>query len=368
MPSPFKAVLFDHDGTLVDSEAVHYGIWAKVLAPYGLQLTLAQYELYYAGVPTSANALDLVARYGVAEDPVTLEAVKNKATLEYLQQSSFPLMPGVRAALALLGTRGLRMAVVTGTKTFAVASSLRAHALTEWFETVVSSDDVRLSKPAPDCYLLAMERMGLQPHECVALEDTEHGVASAAAAGVACIAIPTALSEKHDFSKAMQVLPSMEAAVQWVLSGGSHDGMRSVTTFSNEAHRQQVIHLWETVFGYEAAHNTPSLAIDKKLQVQDGLFFVALVKGVVVGTILAGYDGHRGWLYSVAVHPAHRKQGHGTALIRHAERALTARGCMKINLQIIGGNEAVSGFYASLGYAIEPRVSMGKRIAENAKL
>lgn len=138
-----------------------------------------------------------------------------------------------------------------------------------------------------------------------------------------------------------------------------------ITSYINETHRPQVSQLWETVFGYETAHNTPSLAIDKKLEARDGLFFVALAENSVIGTILAGYDGHRGWLYSVAVHPTHRKKGIGTALVAHAERALTERGCMKINLQIVSGNEGVAAFYESLGYEVEKRVSMGKRIVKN---
>ena len=147
-----------------------------------------------------------------------------------------------------------------------------------------------------------------------------------------------------------------------------HAAMQSITSYSNQTHRQQVIQLWETVFGYETAHNTPALAIDKKLEARDGLFFVALVEGTVVGTILAGYDGHRGWLYSLAVHPSHRHQGLGAALVGCAEQALTERGCMKINLQIMSGNERVGGFYESLGYAVEQRVSMGKRIVQNIPL
>lgn len=147
-----------------------------------------------------------------------------------------------------------------------------------------------------------------------------------------------------------------------------HVSMPPITSYSNEAHRHQVIGLWETVFGYDTAHNAPSLAIDKKLAVQDGLFFVAIVEGVIVGTILAGYDGHRGWLYSVAVRPSHRNKGLGAALVNHAERALTERGCMKINLQITSGNEGVSAFYESLGYAVEKRVSMGKCITQNISL
>ncbi|WP_099236722.1 GNAT family acetyltransferase [Pseudomonas sp. ICMP 460] len=135
--------------------------------------------------------------------------------------------------------------------------------------------------------------------------------------------------------------------------------------YRDRQHRAQVVALWEEAFGYDTAHNLPSLAIDKKLAVNDGLFFVATDKKAVIGTVLAGYDGHRGWLYSVAVHADYRRHGLGASLVRHAEQALTALGCMKINLQITGGNDAVVGFYEALGYAVEPRISLGKKIAEN---
>jgi ribosomal protein S18 acetylase RimI-like enzyme len=141
--------------------------------------------------------------------------------------------------------------------------------------------------------------------------------------------------------------------------------MDVIANYSNEHHRAPVMALWETVFGYETAHNAPGLAIDKKVAVNDGLFFVALAGNVVVGTVLAGYDGHRGWLYSVAVHPAHRGKGLGAKLVRHAEGALTERGCMKINLQIVSTNEGVKSFYEALGYSVEPRISMGKKIESN---
>lgn len=139
----------------------------------------------------------------------------------------------------------------------------------------------------------------------------------------------------------------------------------TIKLFDNHVHRDQVMALWKAVFGYESAHNDPSLVIDKKVAAYDGLFFVAIIENKVIGTIMAGYDGHRGWIYSVAVHPEHRKQGIGSLLVAHAERALTGRGCLKINLQIVAGNEPVAAFYASLGYAVEPRVSMGKRIQAN---
>ena len=139
----------------------------------------------------------------------------------------------------------------------------------------------------------------------------------------------------------------------------------TVFPFDNAAHRSQVMEVWRASFGYDTAHNEPGLVIDSKLVMNDGLFFVAVEGSEVVGTVMAGYDGHRGWLYSVSVRPSHRKRGVGTLLVGHAERSLAARGCLKINLQIIESNAALAPFYAAMGYRVEPRVSMGKLLPEN---
>jgi ribosomal protein S18 acetylase RimI-like enzyme len=139
----------------------------------------------------------------------------------------------------------------------------------------------------------------------------------------------------------------------------------AVVPFQDAAHRAKVIALWTAVFGYEAAHNQPAPVLDKKLAVDDGLLFVAVSGQEVIGTVMAGYDGHRGWIYSVAVSPDHRRKGVGSQLVAVAERALAARGCVKINLQIMEGNERVTAFYAALGFSVEKRISMGKRINES---
>jgi len=140
--------------------------------------------------------------------------------------------------------------------------------------------------------------------------------------------------------------------------------MPNVLTYNDALHRDAVIRLWRDVFAYPTAHNRPELTLARKLAV-DQLLFVAVDADTVVGTTMAGYDGHRGWLYSVAVHPGWQKRGIGGALVRHAEAALIALGCLKINLQITAGNEAVVAFYERLGYVVEPRVSMGKVIIAN---
>jgi ribosomal protein S18 acetylase RimI-like enzyme len=93
----------------------------------------------------------------------------------------------------------------------------------------------------------------------------------------------------------------------------------------------------------------------------DGLFFVAEgPAGEVQGTVMAGYDGHRGWLYAVAVEPGLRQRGVGRALVEHACAELAARGCGKVNLQVREDSEAVAAFYEALGFVREPRISLGR--------
>ncbi|MBI6633839.1 GNAT family acetyltransferase [Pseudomonas paralactis] len=186
-------------------------------------------------------------------------------------------------------------------------------------------------------------------------------------AGVTVLSVPSSLTAEPFYSKLgfHTVRDVYHGNERTLVMEKTLLSRHPIGAYCDRQHRAQVIELWQQAFGYDTAHNLPSLAIDKKLAVNDGLFFVATDKKAVIGTILAGYDGHRGWLYSVAVHADYRRHGLGSSLVRHAEQALTALGCMKINLQITGGNDVVVGFYEALGYGVEPRISMGKKIAGN---
>lgn len=135
-----------------------------------------------------------------------------------------------------------------------------------------------------------------------------------------------------------------------------------IREFEEAKHRDETIALWRRVFNYTSPHNEPEFVLDKKRAAGDGLLFVAEAEGRIVGIIMAGYDGHRGWLYALAVSPECRGRGIGSRLVRHAEAQLRKKGCPKINLQIMDGNEGVAAFYRKLGYEIEPRISMGKKI------
>lgn len=105
-----------------------------------------------------------------------------------------------------------------------------------------------------------------------------------------------------------------------------------------------------------------------KTDFQPNLFLIGTLDGKVAATVMAGYEGHRGWINLLAVDPDHQRAGLGRAIMRDAERRLLALGCPKVNLQVRAGNEAVVRFYEKLGYAVEDRVSMGKRMTGEADM
>lgn len=126
--------------------------------------------------------------------------------------------------------------------------------------------------------------------------------------------------------------------------------------------RASVIQLWTEIFPDDPPWNQPELVIDQKLTVQPELFIVAVIDGVLVGTILAGYDGVRGWVHKLAVHPDYRRRGLASKLMNRAEAGLKALGCTKLNFQVRASNTEVLQFYETLGYGVEERVSLGKRL------
>jgi ribosomal protein S18 acetylase RimI-like enzyme len=127
-----------------------------------------------------------------------------------------------------------------------------------------------------------------------------------------------------------------------------------------EADCGQLEALWSRAFPNDPARNAPALVIAQKRQVQPELLLVAEVGDLLVGAVIAGYDGVRGWIYHLAVDGPWRRRGIATALVRRAEEALTALGCPKVNLQVRASNAEVVPFYRQLGYEVQDLVSMGR--------
>ncbi|HVT81972.1 MAG TPA: GNAT family acetyltransferase [Phycisphaerae bacterium] len=125
-----------------------------------------------------------------------------------------------------------------------------------------------------------------------------------------------------------------------------------------------VIALWQAC-GLVVPPNNPQKAIERKMKWQPDLFLVAESAGEILGTVMAGYEGHRGWINYMAVAPASQKIGIGRQLMLAAEEKLRALGCAKINLQIRKTNAQVMQFYERLGFTEDHDISMGKRLIDD---
>jgi ribosomal protein S18 acetylase RimI-like enzyme len=134
-----------------------------------------------------------------------------------------------------------------------------------------------------------------------------------------------------------------------------------------EKDKDGVVGLWREVFPDNSPWNIPEEDIELKLKIQRELFLIAEIKGEIVGTAMAGFDGHRGWVYYVAISKKHRRRGIGRALMERVEKDLRAAGCTKLNLQVRASNSEVVEFYKRLGYDVEDRVSMGKLLTGDKK-
>lgn len=127
---------------------------------------------------------------------------------------------------------------------------------------------------------------------------------------------------------------------------------------------KDVIELWSQC-GLVAPQNNPERDIERKLKVNPEWFLVGELKGKIIATCMAGYEGHRGWINYLAVSPQYRRQGFATQMMREAERILKDVGCPKINLQIRSSNKDVIEFYEAIGFKKDDVVSMGKRLVKD---
>lgn len=185
-PGTFRAYLFDCDGTVVDSMPLHYIAWKKALDEWNCPF---DEELFYAwgGRPVTEIIAALNHRHGLTM-PVEATAVRKESHY-------FHLLPQLKPVPEVLEHihhqhRRIPFAVVSGSNRESVFKSLTTTNLLDKFDTIVTSEDYENSKPAPDAFLLAAERLGVAPADCLVFEDAEIGIQAATAAGMASVRVP----------------------------------------------------------------------------------------------------------------------------------------------------------------------------------
>lgn len=131
-----------------------------------------------------------------------------------------------------------------------------------------------------------------------------------------------------------------------------------------EKYQEQVVELWQAC-GLTVPWNDPRKDIQRKLTKDPELFLIGLIDGLVVASVMGGYEGHRGWINYLAVNPELQKKGYGRQLMEAVEKKIAAQGSPKINLQIRSSNVDVIAFYKAIGYEQDDVVGMGKRLVSD---
>ncbi|MEC3880390.1 HAD family hydrolase [Parapedobacter sp. 10938] len=194
----WKAVLFDLDGTLIDSEWFYYKAWRKALEHYGFALGSDMWLHELAG-KTDSQALEyLHSNYGFTVDKAAFNDRTRAIIAELHEVETVSLMPGATDLINFLHQRELIMAVVTSSKREVANYHLERNDLRHFFSTVVSRTDVHQPKPNPEPYLRCVAQLGLEHEDCLVMEDSVTGATAAKAAGLTCFGVQTHLSIRQE--------------------------------------------------------------------------------------------------------------------------------------------------------------------------
>ncbi|GMO64708.1 MAG: HAD family phosphatase [Rickettsiales bacterium] len=178
-----KAILFDMDGVLIEAKDWHYEALNRALILFGYEITRSEHLSLYDGLPTKDKLKKLSLEKGLPEELHSfINEMKQQYTIEIIQSKCRPRF-NHEFALSKLKAEGYRLACCSNSIRMTIEMMLSKAKLSDYLEFMLSNQDVKNSKPAPDIYQKAMEKMGLQPNECLICEDNENGIAAALASG-----------------------------------------------------------------------------------------------------------------------------------------------------------------------------------------
>ncbi len=209
-----KAVIFDMDGVLVDSEPVHFEATRLLMHEHGIVYTSADEERYF-GCTDRQMFLDLRQRYELRPEVDDLADAWIERVVSLLPKRVVP-MPGVPAVLDRLRASGLRLALASSSSPAIIRTTIQGLGLGTAFEVTVSGRDVASGKPAPDIFKETARRLGLEAPECLVVEDSQNGLRASMAAGMPCLVIPCASTRHQDFTGASARLASLLDAPAWL--------------------------------------------------------------------------------------------------------------------------------------------------------
>lgn len=204
-----KAVLFDMDGLMIDSEPLHLQAFNSVLEKYGKHLTEEENTKRYIGTPDVDGARDMVIRFNLPISAEELVLAKREKTKQLLRNNIVAQL-GLMELLTELKKGGYKIAIASSSQLETIEIIVDELKVTSLIDASSSTGEVKRGKPAPDVYLLAAKKLGVEPLECLVLEDAPKGVQAGKAAGMKVFAIPSEYTKGEDFSLADKVLNSLD--------------------------------------------------------------------------------------------------------------------------------------------------------------
>ena len=208
MNREFRAIIFDFDGTIVDTETPAYEAWRSVFEDYGCELPV---EVWADCIGTADSGFDpflyLGEQVGRQLDRQAVQAERRHRNRELMVRQE-PL-PGVREWLQDGTDLGMKFGIASSSPRRWIIPLLSQFELSDWFHAVAAGDEVLKTKPDPQVYRLAAQRLGVKPSQAIAIEDSPNGVMAAVAAGLLCVAVPNTMTAGLDFQQADFVFPSL---------------------------------------------------------------------------------------------------------------------------------------------------------------
>ena len=184
-----KAVLFDMDGVLIDTEKYLTQFWQQAAAEAGLSLTMEDcYQ--FRSFASKLASVAFQEKYGKEYDYFSIRARRKKLMKDHIEKNGIEIKPEVKETLQKLKEKGLQLAVVTATDEERTKQYLTEIGIYDWFDSIICATMVERGKPFPDVYLYACEKIGYRPEECMAVEDSPNGIRSASDAGCKTVMVP----------------------------------------------------------------------------------------------------------------------------------------------------------------------------------
>lgn len=196
-----KAVIFDMDGVIIDSELQHGKAALRVFHTYGVDVGL-EYHSRFVGSSTRHMADATIEQFGLTVDADTLVQEINQAKREIAKEEGYLPLPGVQELIQALAQEGLKLAIASSSSTNEIERVIKTLKLRKYFSCIISSSRVANPKPAPDCFELALKELGINATEAMIIEDSCNGLQAAKAAGITCVGLVNPNSGEQDLSKA----------------------------------------------------------------------------------------------------------------------------------------------------------------------